>query len=67
MSTNDYYDVLRISDEKGIADIIQSYSGNECLGAYFNNGTARLYFQAGIKNHIEPLIFGINTDLHFNW
>ena len=53
MSTHDFYDVLSIIDENGNVDIIQSLMGNDCLGTYFKNGTAKLYFQSGLKNNLE--------------
>ena len=54
MSTHEFFDVLSISDENGNVDMIQSLMGSDCLGTYFNNGKAKLYFQGGIKSKIEP-------------
>ena len=44
MQTRKCFDVLRIRDENGNVDMIQALMGNDCLGTYFNNGIAKLYF-----------------------
>ena len=67
MSTHDFYDVLSIIDENGNVDIIQSLMGNDCLGTYFKNGTAKLYFQSGLKNNLEKQLQEINLDFSFQW
>ena len=67
MAVHEFFDVLSISDENGNVDMIQSLMGSDCLGTYFNNGKAKLYFQGGIKSKIEPRLQQINTDLSFIW
>jgi len=66
-STPDYFDVLSIDDKNEKADIIQSLIGTDCLGTYFKNGTAQLYFNSGNKDDIELRLQNINADLNFNW
>ena len=66
-SVADYFDVLSIDDKNEKVDIIQSLIGTECLGTYFNNGTAQLYFNGGNINDIELQLKNINKDLNFNW
>jgi len=67
MKAYDFFDVLSIIDENGNVDIIQSLMGNDCLGAYFNNGTAKLYFQGGLKNNLEERLQKINSDFPCKW
>ena len=55
MLTRNFFDVLSISDENGTVDMIQVLMGNDCLGTYFNNGIAKLYFYSGLKNNREHL------------
>ena len=57
----DYFDVLCINDENGNVDIIQSLLGTECLGTYFKNGAAKLYFDGGEKDNIEVYLQNINA------
>ena len=64
---SDYFDVLSINDENGNVDIIQSLLGNDCLGTYFENGTAQLYFDGGKRDYIEVSLQNINADFHFQW
>ena len=66
-SAPDYFDVLNIEDNNEKVDIIQSFIGTKCLGTYFENGTAQLYFNGGNKDDIELWLQNINTDLNFNW
>ena len=67
MTAQDFFDVLSIRDENGNVDIIQSIMGNDCLGTYFNNGAAKLYFQGGLRNQVETRLKEINTDMPFKW
>ncbi|MCH2445608.1 MAG: 50S ribosomal protein L11 methyltransferase, partial [Candidatus Marinimicrobia bacterium] len=64
---SDYFDVLSINDENGNVDIIQSLLGNDCLGTYFENGDAQLYFNGGKRDEIELCLQNINADFHFQW
>jgi len=66
-SVPDYFDVLSIDDKNEKVDIIQSLIGTECLGTYFENGTAQLYFNGGNKDDIELRLQNINADINFNW
>ena len=63
----DYFDVLSINEKNEKVDIIQSLIGTDCLGTYFENGTAQLYFNGGNKDDIELRLQNINADLNFNW
>jgi len=62
-----YFDVLSINDENGNVDVIQSLLGNDCLGAYFKNGAAQLYFDGGKRDNIEVSLQNINADFQFQW
>ena len=64
---SDYFDVLSINDENGNVDIIQSLLGNDCLGTYFENGDAQLYFYCGKRDEIELCLQNINANFHFQW
>ena len=66
-SVTDYFDVLSIDDNNEKVDIIQSLIGTDCLGTYFKNGTAQLYFNGGNKIDIELRLQNINADVNFNW
>lgn len=66
-SVTDYFDVLSIIDEKGNVDIIQSLLGIDCLGTYFENGAAQLYFDGGKKDDIEVNLQNIYSGFHFQW
>jgi ribosomal protein L11 methyltransferase len=63
----DYFDVLSINEKNEKVDIIQSLIGTDCLGTYFENGTAQLYFNGGNKDDIELRLQNINADVNFNW
>ena len=63
----DYFDVLNIVDETDKVDIIQSLIGNDCLGTYFKNGVALLYFDGGKRGNIEVCLNNINADFHIQW
>ena len=67
MAVHEFFDVLNIQNDKGKADIIQSFMGSDCLGSYYNNGTAKLYFQGGLKNQLEIRLKEINSDIPFKW
>jgi len=68
MSTvSEYFDVLSIDEKNGNVDIIQCLIGNECLGTYFEKGTAQLYFIGGNKDDIEMRLHKINTYVNFHW
>ena len=66
-SVADYFDVLSIEGNNEEVDIIQSLIGTECLGTYFENGTAQLYFNGGNKDDIELQLQNINLDINFSW
>ena len=63
MSVDEFFDVLSINDENGNVDMIQVLMGNDCLGSYFINGTAKLYFQSGLKSNLETRLQKINSML----
>jgi len=67
MQTRNFFDVLNIRDKNGNVDIIQSIMGNDCLGTYFIDGAAKLYFQGGLRNQVETRLKEINTDMPFKW
>ena len=53
MINKDYFDVLTISDSRESIDMIQTLMGNKCLGTFFQNGTAKLYFQNGFREKMD--------------
>ena len=67
MQTRNFFDVLNIRDKNGYVDMIQALMGNDCLGTYFINGAAKLYFQGGLRNQVETRLKEINTDMPFKW
>ena len=67
MSIPEYFDVLNINDNNENVDMVQSLLGAECLGTYFKNGTAKLYFNDGKKNDIEVMLQKISADFPFQW
>jgi len=66
-SVPEYFDVLSINEKNEKVDIIQSLLGNDCLGTYFENGDAQLYFDGGKRDYIEVSLQNINADFHFQW
>ena len=66
-SVPDYFDILSIDEKNGNVDIIQSLLGIDCLGTYFKNGAAQLYFDGGKRDYIEVSLQNINADFHFQW
>ena len=54
MITDEFFDVLSICDKIDNVDMIQSLMRNDCLGTYFKNKTAKLYFKGGIKVKLNP-------------
>ena len=67
MSLPEYFDVLNINDNNENVDMVQSLLGVDCLGTYFKNGTAKLYFNDGKKNDIEIQLQEICADFPFQW
>ena len=67
MPAREFFDVLSISDENGNVDMIQALMGNDCLGTYFNNGIAKLYFYSGLKNNLKARLQEINSNHSFQW
>ena len=67
MTGQDFFDVLSISVENGNVDMIQALMGNDCLGTYFNNGIAKLYFYSGLKKNLETRLQKINSNHPFQW
>ena len=67
MSLPEYFDVLNINDNNENVDMVQSLLGADCLGTYFKNGAAKLYFYDGKKNDIEILLQEISADFPFQW
>ena len=67
MSLPEYFDVLNINDNNENVDMVQSLLGADCLGTYFKNGTAKLYFNDGKMNDIEIQLQEICADFPFQW
>mgnify|MGYP006086053587 CR=1 FL=1 len=64
-----FFDVLCINSDSGNVDIIQSLLGVDCLGTYFENNIANLYFEGGKKNNINILLNNIDQSIkiEFYW
>ena len=67
MSLPEYFDVLNINDNNENVDMLQSLLGADCLGTYFKNGAAKLYFNDGKRNDIEIQLQEICADFPFQW
>ena len=67
MNAHEFFDALIISNENDNVDMIQVLMGNDCLGTYFKNGTAKLYFQRGLKKNLEEQLQKINSNYPFQW
>ena len=67
MSIPEYFDVLNINDHNENVDMIQSLLGAECLGTYFKNGDAKLYFDNGGKKDVEIILHEICAEFPFQW
>ena len=66
MSAHDF-DVISLRDENGNVDIIQALMGSDCLGTYYKNGTAKLYFRDGLKSNLEERLKKINSNHPLQW
>ena len=67
MINSDYFDVLNISDNQKSADMIQAVMGKKCLGAFFLNGSAKLYFQSGLREEVNIKLEEIHIDQMIEW
>ena len=59
MKNTDYFDVLDIPDNRESVDMIQTLMGNKCLGTFFQNGSAKLYFNSGLRRKKNGTVFGV--------
>ena len=67
MNNKDYFDVLTISDNRKSVDIIQTVMGNICLGTFFQNGSAKLYFQRGLREQVDIQLGTLLKDKTMQW
>ena len=67
MKNKDIFDVLNISDNLNIVDIIQAMLGDECLGTFFQNGSTKLYFNSGLRKNIDRNLKNMLTGNAFTW
>jgi len=67
MKNKDFFDVLNISDNLNFVDMIQAMMGDECLGTYFQNGSAKLYFNSGLRKEINIKLENLLTGNAFTW
>lgn len=58
-----YFDILCIDNNSSGADIIQAFLGKNCLGTYFDDNTAKLYFEGGKKNDIDKILINFTNSL----
>ena len=67
MKNKDFFDVLNISDNLNSVDMIQAMLGDECLGTFFQNGSAKLYFNSGLRKEIDIKLENLLTGDAFTW
>jgi len=67
MKNKDFFDVLNISDNLNSVDMIQTMLGDECLGTFFQNGLAKLYFNSGLRKEIDIKLGNLLTENTFTW
>ena len=67
MKNKDFFDVLNISDNLNSVDMIQAMLGDECLGTFFQNGLAKLYFNSGLRKEIDIKLGNLLTGNAFTW
>ena len=67
MKNKGFFDVLNISDNLKSVDIIQAILGDECLGTFFQNGLAKLYFNSGLRKEIDIKLKNLLTENSFTW
>jgi len=63
------FDVLTILDNIDVVDIIQTTFDPECLGVFFDDKVAKLYFDYGAKNKIEVQLNRLiqNRSIDYLW
>ena len=67
MKHKDYFDVLIISDDPESADMIQALMINECLGTFFQNGSAKLYFHSGLREQMDIKLKELLQNQNIQW
>ena len=67
MTNKGFFDVLNISDNLHSDDIIQAMLGDECLGTFFQNRSAKLYFNSGLRKEIDIKLKKILTENSLTW
>ena len=67
MKNRDYFDVLNISDNQESVDMIQALMGNKCLGTFFHNGTAKLYFNRGLREEMNLKLEALLSAKTIKW
>ncbi len=67
MKNKDYYDVLNIIGNIESVDIIQALAKNKCLGTFFQNGTAKLYFNKGYQVDMNIMLKELLKDRTVQW
>ena len=66
MSDRDF-DVLSILNNLESVDMIQALMGNKCLGIYFKNDTAELYFNSGFRKQMNIKLDKLLKDQSIKW
>ena len=67
MKNTDFFDVLNISDNLNSVDMIQTMLGDKCLGTFFQNESAKLYFNSGLRKEIDIKLEKLLTWNTFTW
>ena len=67
MINKNYYEVLYIGDNSKSVDMIQAFMGNKCLGTFFQNGTAQLYFIKGLREEMDIQLKKLLSDKTIQW
>ena len=67
MKNKDYFDVLHIIDNPESVDMIQALMGNKCLGTFFKDGSAKLYFNNGLREQLDLQLGKLLLDQTMQW
>ena len=64
-----YFHVLNIFDNIYAVDILQTIFTDECLGTFFDDKVAKLYFNYGSKNTVELQLNKLiqNKSIKYSW
>ena len=67
MKNKEYFDVLNISSNRELVDMVQALMGNKCLGTFFQNESAKLYFNSGLRDEMDITLEELFKDKTMKW